>query len=185
MGAEKTKGSNEELSLEDQKKIEEEMKKSREEEEDEENPNNILVRGARLWCSCGTHPRRLNLPLSYGVYAKDEKHPKVHMRNNEVGDDKNIAYYGVCQSENPPKEKMICVEPYVTDDGKKTSDSNIDGYMCTPYILGSWLDVKEDEVIFDQDKNKNFSGLTTKSFLVCKYGGVIEVETSGQEYDGK
>lgn len=185
MGSRETEGLNGELDLEDQKKIEEEMKRVREEDADEKNPNSILVRGARLWCSCGSHPRRLNLPKSYGVYAKDEKHPKVHMENNDVGDDKNIAYYGVCNSDTHPESEMICVEPYVTDDGKKTSDSNIDGYMCTPYILGTWLDPKEDEVIFDQDKGKNFSGLTTNSFLVCKYGGIIEVETSGQEYDGE
>ncbi|BCJ93046.1 hypothetical protein acsn021_06150 [Anaerocolumna cellulosilytica] len=178
-----TEGSNEELSEDEKKLLLEEVQKSRD-LGDEEAPSNLMVRGALLRCSCGTHPRRLNLPKSYGVYATDTQHPKVHELNNLVGDDKNIAYFGVCKSNNPPQSDTITLEPYVTPEGKKTSDSNAEGKKCEPIILGNWLDSKENDLIYDEDNDKKVPCLTVNAFTVCKYGGVIVPLTSGQEYNG-
>ena len=172
-------GSNESLSEENKQKLE---KLSAEEEQGDDSPSNILVRGALLKCSCGSHCRRLNLPLSYGVYVGDPQHPKVHEGNCIVGDMNNIAYFGVCQGENPPQSENICLEPYVWPDGTKTSPSKISGKKCTPIILGQWFDPVEDELIYDADVQKEFLGIKTKSFLVCKFGGLITPQSSCQEF---
>lgn len=173
---------NAEYSKEELEQLEEEVQNSRD-LGDEQSPCNILVRGALLRCSCGSHPRRLNLPLSYGVYAVDEKHPKVHLENCEVGDPKNISYYGVCQSSTPPSSEQICLEPYVSPEGKRASTSNAEGKKCTPVIVEKkWFDGKDDDYIYDIDKDANLESITMNSFMVCKYGGVITPVTSGQEF---
>ena len=172
----------EEFSDEEKLMIEEEIQRDKE-LADESAPSSILVRGALLRCSCGTHPRRLNLPKSYSVYATDEQHPKVHQENCIVGDSNNISYYGVCKSNCKPDEsEHICLEPYVTPEGVKTSDSKVEGNKCMPAIIGNWMDVKENDTIYDIDLGRDIPCLTTNSFMVCRYGGVIEVLTSGQEY---
>lgn len=170
-----------EFTQEEKKVLEEELLRDKE-LQDEANPANLLVRGALLRCSCGTHPRKLNLPQSYGVYADNKEHPKVHQNNCVVGDEGNISYYGVCKSNTKPKNgKQVCLEPYVTPEGKKTSASKIDGIQCQPVIVGNWFDAKEDDLIYDMDADAYYPCLTTNSFLVCKYGGIIEVLKSGQE----
>lgn len=150
-------------------------------------PESILVRGALLQCSCGTHCRRLNLPESNGVYVNgDTRYPKVHEKNCKVGDSYNISYYGVCKSNTPPEgEEDICLEPYVWPDGTKSSPEKVEGKRCKPQILGKWLDAISDEKIVDLDDNKEYQGLTTSSFLVCKCGGIIAVRESGQNYNGE
>lgn len=179
----KTEGSNQELSVQDRDLLEE---LEYEAEAGDDAPENILVRGALLQCSCGTHCRRLNLKKSYGVYAEDGVHPRVHKKNCIVGDDENITYFGVCQSGNKPEgSKQVCLEPYVWPDGTKTSSSNIDGLMCKPVILGDWFDALDDEKILDLDDENAYPGLKMKSYLVCKYGGLIVPRYSGQEYTGK
>lgn len=177
----KTEGENiEELSEENLELIKE---LEREAELGDDAPENILVRGALLQCSCGTHCRRLNLPMSYGVYIEDVEHPKVHEKNCTVGDDNNISYFGVCKSGNKPENsKEVCLEPYIWPDGTKTSSSNIDGTMCKPVTLGKWFDTLDDEKILDLDDGEKYSGLKMKSFLVCKYGGLIMAKESGQNY---
>ena len=182
MATRATEGDNVEMNSKDEKYLEEEFKRDRE-KADESQEVNLLVRGALLRCSCCTHPRRLNLPLSYGVYVKDPRHGKMHERNNIVGDPNNIAYYGVCQSSTPPDSPTVCLEPYVTPQGEKTSTGKIDGKMCTPVIVGKWIDPKDDEDIFDQDDNTTYKAITSNSFLVCQFGGLIEPLTSGQEFE--
>ena len=62
--------------------------------------NYYLTRGARLKCSEGTHTRRLNIPKDHGlrIIAADQYdgHPYVTCQDCEVGDDKNICYFGIC-----------------------------------------------------------------------------------------
>lgn len=184
MGKEKTEPLPDEFSEEEKEKLVEEVQRDKE-LADEMMPSSFLVRGALLRCSCGTHPRRLNLLESYGVYVEDEQHPKVHQENCKVGDESNICYYGVCKSNCKPKGSYnICLEPYVTPDGHKVSKSKVEGNKCVPVIIGNWYDPKEDDLIYDMDVQRKIPSLTKNSFLVCKYGGVIEVVTSGQEYEG-
>ena len=72
-------------------------------EEGEEVQFPYLVRGAELYCNCGTHKRRLNLPICHGVYTNGK--PMMHEEDCEVGDDKNIPSFGICQSEENPVNK--------------------------------------------------------------------------------
>ncbi len=57
-------------------------------EEGEEVQFPYLVRGAELYCNCGTHKRKLNLPICHGVYTNGQ--PMMHEEDCDVGDDKNI-----------------------------------------------------------------------------------------------
>lgn len=144
-----------------------------------------LVRGAQLCCTCGTHKRKLNLPLCHGVYI--ENNPAVHEEDCKVGDDGNIAAFGICESEGHPvhapgrkgeyKKIMLVSE----EDG-----SNIKGYACTPCIVGTWKDVHETKKIIRNHtdgtaEGDKLSALTLESFLVCAYGGLIQPMTSGQD----
>ncbi|MCI8409044.1 MAG: DUF4280 domain-containing protein [Lachnospiraceae bacterium] len=65
------------------------------------NENYYLTRGVRLKCSEGTHTRRLNIPKDHGmrIVAADQYdgHPYVTCQDCEVGDDKNICYFGICK----------------------------------------------------------------------------------------
>lgn len=177
-----TSGSNEELSEEDQKTLEQEL--INEAEWSTAEPENILVRGALLYCDCGTHKRRLNLPKSYGSYTDAElKHPFVTEKDCIVGDKNNISYFGVCKSENCGKqnEEQICLRPYEQTD----SVENVIGPKCTPVIMGKWLNPAEESYVTDMttDKKEQYLKLKTSSILVCKYGGVIRIEESGQSYE--
>ena len=176
-----TDGENIENLSEENLNIIAELEKQLENERGEDQPESILVRGALLQCSCGTHCRKLNLSMDYGVYVENMENPKVHEKNCKVGDDKNISYYGICKSSNPPTDvENICLEPYVWPDGTVASDSNENGPQCKPCILGQWFNPVEDEKIQDLDDCQTYQGISTGSFLVCKYGGIIIPRTSGQ-----
>ena len=185
MGEANTGALPEDLSEDEKKQLEEEIQRQRS-LKDENDPANLLTRGALLRCSCGTHPRRLNLPQSYGVYATDEMHPKMHQDNCIYAEvDNHISYFGVCKSNcTPPNSCKICLEPYVTPEGVKTSPGKVEGNRCIPLIVGNWFDPKDDDKIYDMDVGRNIPCITSNSFLVCKFGGIIEVLTSGQEFQG-
>lgn len=173
-----------------------------------------LVMGAKLYCSCGSHVRRLNLPLDHGVYIRGL--PMIHEEDCLVGDGKNITTFGVCCSEEHPaweplwKELLekstrgaVCASLSQTIFGKPADTAfrdsvnhkillqrgdgkNVRGYPCIPCIVGCWRDVNRTQKIVrngtdgmrEQDK---LSAVTTDSFLVCAYGGLIEPLSSGQE----
>ena len=146
-----------------------------------------LVRGAVLQCDYGSHSRKLNLPICHGVYAT--VHPMVHELDCEVGDDKNIPTFGVCGSSKHPQDKFMgeTVLLVSEDDPSK----NVKGCPCTPVIVGGrWLNPHPTTKIAENNAaarwmnpaNRTYhSALTTDSFLVCAYGGLIEPLTSGQE----
>ena len=146
----------------------------------------IVVRGALLQCSCGTHCRRLNLEQSNGEYANDDTHhPLMHDHNCiDTGAYPNITYYGVCKSETPPENASdITLEPYIWPDGTKTSESKITGKKCIPEILGKyWLNPNKEDKIKDLDDGKEYACITTGSYLVCRNGGIIQIMESGQEF---
>ncbi|MFR5753688.1 MAG: DUF4280 domain-containing protein [Roseburia intestinalis] len=169
-------------------------------EEGEEVQFPYLVRGAELYCNCGTHKRRLNLPICHGVYTNGQ--PMMHEEDCEVGDDKNIPSFGICQSEENPVNKSWLaktaekIKNFFTgeeedEDADKiilqTEDGqNVKGYPCTPCIVGTWKDVYESEKILRNNadgtsEGDKLSALTQRAFLVCAYGGLIEPISSGQE----
>lgn len=150
-----------------------------------------LVRGAQLCCTCGTHKRKLNLPLCHGVYI--ENNPAVHEEDCKVGDDGNIAAFGICESEGHPAKRPWWVKaPAQEEEYKKIllvaedGSGNVKGYACTPCIVGAWKDVHETQKIARNHtdgtaEGDKLSALTLESFLVCAYGGLIQPVTSGQD----
>lgn len=157
-----------------------------------------LVRGAELYCSCGTHRRRLNLPECHGIYISGN--PLMHEEDCGVGDDKNISTFGICQSEENPANKSWLAKTgdkivsFFTGEEKEegpekimlqTEDGqNVKGYACTPCIVSTWKDAHKIEKIARNGEDITDSSpaaLTKRSFLVCAYGGLIEPLTSGQD----
>ena len=53
-------------------------------EEGEEVQFPYLVRGAELYCNCGTHKRRLNLPICHGVYTNGKPMPKRRESGEQI-----------------------------------------------------------------------------------------------------
>lgn len=158
-----------------------------------------LVRGATLICSNGSHKRKINLPKCHGVYVGE--HPVLHelecKSETECGLEKcNIPFFGVCipaEGDPPPTD----IKTYITtkENCKAGVSGTITGYKCEPEIIGQWYDVYEATKIVDNgDKNpadrmkawgteglpEGQNTVTTGSFLVCKYGGLIEPIDSGQ-----
>jgi hypothetical protein len=149
-----------------------------------------LVRGATLICSNGTHKRKLNLPKCHGVYIGE--HPVMHelecVSEAVCGRDKcNIAFFGICIPETgspPPTE----VKTYsMTEKNSKAGIAAVvTGHKCKPCIIGQWRDTYDATKIVDNgDKAGRSAGLntlTTGSFLVCRYGGLILPINSGQQF---
>lgn len=139
-----------------------------------------VVRGALLRCRYGSHCRRLNLPRCHGVYTL--KKPMLFKADHIAG--KNIPSFGVCSS---PVNKTGGSVRYVKDvprnpDGSPTggaAEGTVTGTPCTPIIVNVWDDTHDDTRIGAE----NEPALTTRSFLVCKYNGLIEIWRSGQEDD--
>lgn len=137
-----------------------------------------LVRGAMLRCKCGSHCRRLNLPLMHGYM--EAKRPLVNAEDSIAGENDNIPYFGVCSSgtNDSGAETVFLKKDYERDIlGRKVSEEtegNVKGKCCTPVILGSWQNVQEGTII------DGAPAITPSSFLVCKYGGIIEALDSGQ-----
>jgi len=114
-------------------------------EEGEEVQFPYLVRGAELYCNCGTHKRRLNLPICHGVYTNGK--PMMHEEDCEVGDDKNIPSFGICQSEENPVNKswlakagdkikgFFTGEQEEDDDAEKIIDNISKNGLKPQYIL--------------------------------------------------
>lgn len=156
-----------------------------------------LVRGAKLGCSCGTHKRKLNLPLCHGVYIAGK--PAIQEEDCQAGDDQNIATFGICESDGHPSKKPWWVkagEMLSQGLGKQEEDKkiilqieggkNVKGYPCKPCIVGTWKEVHEIQKIARNDtdgtaEDDKLAAVTLESFLVCAYGGLIEPISSGQD----
>lgn len=125
-----------------------------------------LVRGALLSCDFGSHPRRLNLLKSHGIYIKD--HPMI--MDSDCIVDENITYFGVCSSPGCTKEGgQITLAGYCPK-GSKQAAPPATGYKCQPKLLGGWQCVKGNAV-------------TSDSYLICACGGLISPVSSGQEFE--
>ena len=124
--------------------------------------NYYIVRGAKMVCDKGTHPRKINLPNSHGSYANEK--PMMNKKDNVVN--KNISYFGICTGDCPSSDDIYLI----TEDGR-----TVNGKKCQVTILKEWLKTKEDTLVKGED------ALTTDSFLVCKYGGKITFISNGQE----
>ena len=143
-----------------------------------------VVRGALLKCRHGSHCRRLNLPRSHGVYVLN--HP-IMMKTDCVagteGAHINVTTFGICGSPSNPNGGSVRLmkEPPRNPDGsfKETGGDygTISGTPCVPEILGEWEGAHEGTHIGLEGQE----ALLTSSFLVCRYGGLIEIIRSGQD----
>lgn len=146
-------------------------------EYDRQNPA-YVVRGALLHCQYGSHCRRLNLPLCHGVYTL--KKPIMFKKDCVV--EENIPSFGVCSSPDNPTGGSISYvkEAPRNPDGSFTGEvasGTVTGTPCVPVIVNVWDDTHDDTHIGKEGE----PALTTRSFLVCKYNGLIEIVRSGQE----
>ncbi|MDR2088587.1 MAG: DUF4280 domain-containing protein [Clostridiales Family XIII bacterium] len=108
-------------------------------------------------CSKGSHGRKINLPVSHGVYPDDR--PVLTASDNS---DRNIPYFGVCGGRCDGEIITLQAENGGTVSGKK----------CRP-SPGLWQNTQKDA-------RAAMPLLTTDSFVVCRGGGRIAFESSGQ-----
>lgn len=149
-----------------------------------------VVRGALLKCDCGTHQRLLNLPKCHGVYINN--HPIVHDGDiiSGLGDDSdkniiNIPSFGICNGALSGEigEGNITLKKEGKRDsqtGQLTEEESgevLTGKRCKPKITEKWQQTCDKTKIGDED---NYA-VTTQSFLICSYGGIITVQNSGQQ----
>lgn len=124
--------------------------------------NYYIVRGAKMRCDKGSHPRKINLPTSHGSYVNGK--PMMNKGDNVV--EKNVSYFGICSECQEGEDIYLIGEDGGTITGKK----------CLVQIADEWSDAKEETLV------EGKAALTTDSWLACsKYGGKITFETNGQE----
>lgn len=122
-----------------------------------------IVRGAKMRCSCGSHPRRINLPVSHGSYVEDK--PMMNEADSRLL--VNIEDFGICNSPANPNNAII----YLIAEDKST----ISGKKCCPVILSNWINTQE------KTKVEGKAALTTQSQLICALGGIIGFTSDGQQ----
>lgn len=173
----------------DTKELDEKVFQQYIEKHSEKSDYEYVVRGAKLCCRCGSHIRMLNLPECHGVYIKEN--PMVHECDCVQGIHRqgNISWFGVCtadRSQELPGDN-VCYELTKENNKDGVEGQTEPGKKCQPIIVGVWQDVYDKTKIVDKwegdiEREEALSSITTGSFLVCAYGGIIEPLTSGQEY---
>lgn len=160
--------------------------------------NEYLVRGATLICTNGSHKRKINLPKCHGVYVRE--HPVLHekecLTEPDYGKEQcNITPFGVCiptYGSPPATESVTYIK--TEQNSKDGMAGTVTGCKCKPEIIGQWRDTYTATRILDNGDKcpedrmctpsvampSGQSLVTTGSFLVCKYGGLIEPIDSGQ-----
>lgn len=95
-----------------------------------------------------------------------------------TGEENNIKNFGICSGSIKGENVTLVKDPNVKGGGSK---NRITGKGCVPELLGKvWFDTKADANLV-----KDGELVVQKSFLTCKYGGFIEIHTSGEEYTGE
>lgn len=172
-----------------EEKISENAKKNIEKKKKE-----YLVRGAVLVCSKGSHKRKINLPKCHGIYIGELPvlHELEYKTECQCGLEKcNITYFGICEA-GPPTETKTYLKTFLNS--RDGSSGTVSGCKCEPVIIGRWKNCCKKTKIIDngmknpadrrmeekEGKGKGQNTLTMQSFLICKYGGIIEPIDSGQ-----
>ena len=137
-----------------------------------------VVRGATMYCSCGTHTRKLDMPASHGSYIRDKA--MMNRTDCKVGIDKNIPPFGACRSET---KDGIDIKIEDTKDLLQVTDEDgnpvevslpIEGKLCEPELAKEWADAQEETLVDGEP------ALTVKCTITCMYGGVIGFMDAGQ-----
>jgi hypothetical protein len=158
-----------------------------------------LVRGAMLYCTCGSHPRKLNLPVDHGIITCETPH--VHERDavtektNPVSP--NICWFGHCLSTSESAKrnlrKKIRLAPYVPKDNEGNflstpPESSSKEKKCVPeFVREIWKNCNENVSIseigpFKAGEMKSYYNVVTmRSYIMCIHGGMIHAISSGQD----
>jgi len=127
-----------------------------------------IVRGAQMRCCCGdrqvgTHPRKINLPVSHGVYVNGK--PMMNEADHTLD---NVPSFGICTGSNQTSTEIIYL---ISEDGAQT----IAGPPCIPKILQKWSNTKQTMLVDGKP------ALQAESTLYCVNNGKIRFFTTGQE----
>lgn len=153
--------------------------KNKEKQAEEKIKYPYVVRGATIYCSCGSHMRKLDLPVSHGSFIRDKA--MMNKADCKVGIDKNIPPFGVCMSEKKAGidikiEDAKDLVPFTDENGNPIQVSMpIEGKLCEPMLSTEWLDPQEDTLVDGK------AAITVKSTITCSYGGIIGFIDAGQE----
>ncbi|MNM87695.1 hypothetical protein D3C81_998840 [compost metagenome] len=123
-----------------------------------------VVRGADIGCTCGSHLRKLNLPVSHGTYVNGQ--PMMNETDCKLED--NISCFGICSSPLNQSGETIYL---ISMEGEQ-----IQGKPCLPVLLGDRWNQTKTKVKVDAQ-----SVLTTDSELYCALDGVIKFASNGQQ----
>ena len=148
-----------------------------------------VVHGAVTNCSCGLRQSHVVVPISHGSFI----HNTAQLTIQDFVPVKNVQIFGGCTSpQNPSVQaaaaaivKKVNSEPKsfwekvagIFCKSDETSDASFVSQCagaCTPMIVLPWSSGKKG-VILDGARP-----LLYDATLVCTYGGVIKLETSGQ-----
>ena len=138
-----------------------------------------VVRGARIYCTFGSHSRKLDMPASHGSYVREK--PNMHENDCRVGIGANIPPFGACFSPgNPNPEIMISdtADLVPMQDSKGNSvpvTVPIIGKLCQPLLAGKWCDAYKDTLI------DGVPALRVNCTIPCTLGGKICFADDGQE----
>lgn len=125
-----------------------------------------VVRGADIYCDCGTHPRKINLPVSHGSFVSE----KPMMNEADCKPEINISHFGICTHPSNTSGEIVHL---ILPDGRQVS-----GKPCLLMLTGEpWTRTKTSV------KVEGRSALTTESELYCTIGGKIKFGNSGQQGD--
>lgn len=153
--------------------------RNREKQTEEKVQYPYVVRGATIYCSCGSHMRKLDMPVSHGAFIRDKA--MMNKTDCKVGIDKNIPTFGACMSE---KKDGIDIKIEDTKDLVPFTDERgnpiqvpmpIEGKLCEPMLAAEWAEPQEDTLVDGK------AAITVKSTITCSYGGTIGFIDAGQE----
>jgi len=137
-----------------------------------------VVRGARIYCTYGTHIRRLDMPVGHGAYIREI--PMMHELDCEVGLDKNIAPFGACRSPASTNVDIIIED---AEDAMPIQDENgnnvmppmpLEGKLCEPEPGDKWLDAQDDTLV------DGVPAITVNCTIACRLDGIIGFMDDGQ-----
>lgn len=138
-----------------------------------------VVRGARIYCTCGSHIRKLDMPASHGSYIRDKA--MMNACDCKVGIDQNIPPFGACRSQSKDGidikiEDARDLLPVTDENGNPVEiPMPVEGKLCEPKLCAKWLDAQEETLVGGKP------AITVNSTITCSYGGVIGFMDAGQD----
>lgn len=149
------------------------------EQETEEVHYPFVVRGATIYCTCGSHIRKLDMPVSHGSFIRDKA--MMNKMDCKVGINQNIPPFGACFSQEKDGIDIVIEDakdlvPFTDEEGNPIEiPLPIEGKLCEPKLAEAWSDAQEETLVDGEP------ALAVNSTITCTYGGVIGFMDAGQE----